>query len=453
MRDESDIFEVIRTKKGLNIPISGKAEKTFGECRLPDLFAIKPTDFHGLTPKMAVKESDPVKAGTTLFFDKIHPEIKFVSPVSGTVKLINRGERRRLLEVIVESDGKDDCETIEIPDASALDREKTINILLESGAWTYLKQRPYDIIANPDDMPKAIFVSGFDTSPLAPDVDFVLTGMDRALHAGIGALMKLCPVHVALQHGAPAKICTNHMHVNHHYFAGQHPAGNVGVQIHHILPIAKGEKVWTVTPQEVVSIGNLFLTGKLDFSRIMVIAGPSVEKPMYVRYKLGASISELVKNNVKEGHIRYISGNILTGQQIEPNGFVGFHDTLVTVIPEGDKQEFFGWATPGFGKFSTSRSFFSPLCKKRQYPLNANMHGGQRAIVVSGEYDKVMPMDILTEYLIKAILAEDIDKMEQLGIYEVVEEDIALCEFVCSSKLQLQSILRKGFELMIKEIG
>ena len=225
----------------------------------------------------------------------------------------------------------------------------------------------------------------------------------------------------------------------------------MGVQIHHISPLSKGEKIWVVRPQDVLLIGNLFLTGKLDFTRIIPLTGPSVLKPKYYEYRLGASISELIKNNIKEGNNRYISGNILTGKQIENDGYLGFYDSQVTVISEGNEQEFLGWATPGFGKFSPSRTFFSWLCKKRVYDLNANMHGGRRAIVVSGEYDKVMPMDILVEFLIKAILAEDIEKMEQLGIYEVVEEDVALCEYVCTSKLEIQSILRKGIEMMIKE--
>ena len=446
--------EVIKIDKGLDIRISGKAEKFFGQYKLPDLFAVKPTDFHGLTPKMAIKEGEAVKAGTVLFFDKNNPEIKFVSPVSGTLKSINRGERRRILEVIIESDGNDNYETFEIAPISGLDKAKTTNILLESGAWAYIKQRPYNIIANPADTPKAIFISAFDTSPLAPDIDFVLTGNEDNFHAGIDVLLKLCPeIHIGLSSDSASKASLAHKAVKYHQFKGQHPAGNVGVHIHKIAPINKGEKVWVIQPQDVVAIGNLFLTGKHDFSRIVAVAGPSIKKPSYARYRMGASISELVKNNVSEGTLRYISGNILTGQQIESDGYLGFYDSQVTVMPEGNEEEFLGWAMPGFGKFSVSRTFFSWMCSKRKYDLNANMHGGRRSIVVSGEYDKVMPMDILVEFLIKAILAEDIDKIEQLGIYEVAEEDIALCEFVCTSKLQLQAILRKGMNLIIKEIG
>ena len=451
---------VTKLKKGLNIRISGKAKKVFGQCDLPKLYALKPTDFHGLTPKMAVTEGDTVKIGTVLFFDKNHHEIKFVSPVSGTVKSINRGERRQILEIVVESDGKDTREPLNIPDIreldehSKLDKEQTAKILMDAGLWPLIRQRPYNIIANPSDTPKAIFISGFDTSPLAPDIDYILTGQEDFYHVGVSILLKLCnDISTSMPGRKFTRVCTSQRPLKFSRFAGPHPAGNVGVQIHHVSPLNKGEKVWVVRPQDVLLLGNLFLTGKLDFTRTIPLTGPSVINPVYYQYRLGASISELVKNNVKEGNLRYISGNILTGQQIESDGYLGFYAPQVTVIPEGDKQEFLGWALPGFGKFSVSRTYFSWLCRKRTYELNANIHGGRRAIVVSGEYDSVMPMDILTEFLIKAILAEDIEKMEQLGIYEVVEEDVALCEYVCTSKLEIQSILRKGIELMIKEVG
>jgi Na+-transporting NADH:ubiquinone oxidoreductase subunit A len=445
--DEETIYTI---KKGLDIRISGAARKTTGQCDLPDLYALKPTDFHGLTPKMSVKEGDNVKIGSVLFFDKNRPEIKFVSPVSGNVKSINRGERRQILEIVVQSDGKDERESFKIPAVSTLDREQTIKILLSTGMWSFIKQRPYNLIANPDDNPKAIFISGFDTSPLAPDIDFILTGNEHYYHEGMSVLLNLCDnIHTGMKFQSPNKVCTSHRPLNFHYFEGPHPAGNVGVQINHVMPLNKGEKIWTISPHDILLIGKLFSTGVLDFSRLIALTGPSVITPMYFNYKLGASISEIIKNIVKGDNNRYISGNILTGTQIAKEGYLGFYDAQITVIDEGDKEEFLGWALPGLGKLSVSRSFFSWMCKNRLYKLNTNMHGGRRAIVVSGEYDKVMPMDILTEYLIKAILAEDIDKMENLGIYEVVEEDIALCEYVCTSKLNLQTILRKGMELMI----
>lgn len=446
--------EVIKIKKGLDIPLSGKAEKVFGQTQLPGLFAVKPTDFHGVVPKMVVKEGDPVKIGTVLFFDKYHPEVKFVSPVSGTLKSVNRGERRRILEVILESDGKDEFVDFGTADIGSLSSEAVIAKLLEAGAWPYIRQRPYNVIANPTEKPRSIFISGFDTAPLAPDMDFVLTGQEAAFKAGVDVLKKLCvDIHIGLSRESATKVYQNLNGVQIHRFAGPHPAGNVGVQISQIAPINKGEKVWVIQPQEIVSIGLLFTTGKHDFSRSIVLAGSEVLRPAYFRYRLGASVSELLRNNVTNETLRIISGNVLTGEHIEPDGYVGFYHTQVTVIPEGNYHEFLGWALPGFGKFSMSRSYFSWLCSNKEYKLDANMHGGHRAIVVSGQYDKVLPMDILPEHLFKAIITEDIDKMEQLGIYEVVEEDVALCEFVCTSKMELQALLRSGIELMIKELG
>lgn len=446
--------EVIKIKKGLDIPLSGKAEKVFGQTQLPGLFAVKPTDFHGIVPKMVLKEGDPVKIGTVLFFDKYHPEVKFVSPVSGVLKSVNRGERRRILEVIVESDAKDEFVDFGAADPAKMDRAAVIEKMLEAGAWPYIRQRPYDIIANPSETPRSVFISSFDSAPLAPDLDFVLSGQEAAFKSGIEVLKKLCSdVHIGLSNESASKVYQNLEGVQIHRFEGPHPAGNVGTQIHHVAPLNKGEKVWVVQPQEVVSIGSLFSTGKHDFSRSIVLAGSEVLRPAYFRYRLGASVTELLRDNLADGTLRIISGNVLTGDQIDNDGFIGFYHSQVIVIPEGNEHEFLGWALPGFGKFSMSHSFFSWMCSKKQYRLNANIHGGRRAIVVSGQYEKVLPMDILPEHLFKAIITDDIDKMEQLGIYEVVEEDVALCEFVCTSKMELQSLVRKGIEVMIKEVG
>lgn len=446
--------EVIKIKKGLNIPLEGKAEMVFGQAQLPGLFAIKPVDFHGLTPKMVVAEGDSVKIGSVLFHDKYHPEIKFVSPVSGTVKTINRGERRRILEVVVENDNKDESLDFGKSDPATMHRDAIVGKLLEGGAWPYLRQRPYDILANPSDTPKAIFVSGFDSSPLAPDYDFVLTGQEEAFKVGVEVLKKLAPVvHIGISAGSASKVYNSLQGVTLNSFSGPHPVGNVGVQIHHVSPINKGEKVWVINPQEIVSIGNLFAQGKHDFSRVIAVTGSEVLKPLYLRYRLGASVVEILKDNIAEGSLRVISGNVLTGTNIGADGYLGFYHSQLCVIPEGDDYEFLGWASPGFGKFSVSRSFFSWICKNKKYRLNANLHGSERAIVVSGLFEKVVPMDILPEQLIKAILAEDIDKMEQLGLYEIVEEDIALCEFVDISKMELQAIVRDGINLMMKELG
>nr|WP_321405530.1 Na(+)-translocating NADH-quinone reductase subunit A [uncultured Carboxylicivirga sp.] len=447
--------EVIKLKKGLDIQLSGKADNVFGQAELPEFFAIKPADFHGVVPKMALKVGDKVKTGTVLFFDKYRPEIKFVSPVSGELHAVNRGERRKILEVVVKSDGTDAAEQFAPAKASELSKEQVVEKLQAAGLWPFIRKRPYDVIADAKETPKAFYISAFDSAPLAPDYDFVLTGQEEALQTGIDVVKRLCDnVHIGVQNGAASKVFNNLKGVTIHSFEGPHPAGNVGVQIHHTMPISKGEVVWVAQPQEIVAIGKLFAEGKYDSNRVVVVAGSEVEKKAYYRTKLGASISTLVKGNVKkDGTLRYISGNVLTGTQIDDDGYLGVYHSQVTVIPEGDYFEFMGWATPGFGKYSVSRTFFSWMCKKKEYRLDANMHGGRRSFIMSGEYEKVMPMDILPEFLFRAILVDDIDKMEQLGIYELAEEDVALCEFVCTSKQPLQAMLRRGIDLMIKELS
>ena len=446
--------EVINIKKGLDIRLEGKAENIFGQAELPELFAIKPTDFHGVTPKLMVREGDQVKAGTVLFQDKYRSELKFVSPVSGTVSAIIRGERRKLLEVVVKRDDANAFVEFPTTDPGSLSRQEVIGRLLEAGAWPLIRQRPYDVIANANDNPKAIFISAFESSPLAPDSDFIVNGQEKYLQAGIEAMKKLCAnVHIGLNANSASKPYMSLKGVELHKFDGPHPAGNVGVQIHQISPINKGETVWVTQPQDLIIIGRLFVDGVYDSTKNILVAGSEIVKPAYYRTRIGACVSPLLKNNVKEGQVRIITGSVLTGQKIANDGYLGYYHNQITAIPEGDYYEFMGWATPGLGKYSVSRSFFTWLCSKTNYRLDANIHGGERAIVVSGQYDKVLPMDILPEFLIKAILAEDIDKMEQLGIYEVVEEDLALCEFVCSSKLNLQEIVRNGIELMIKEMN
>ncbi|MCF8370778.1 MAG: Na(+)-translocating NADH-quinone reductase subunit A [Bacteroidales bacterium] len=447
--------KTIKIRKGLDIKLKGKAEKTLQTVEQSDFYAIKPTDFPGLTPKMDVKVGDEVKAGSPLFHDKYKENVLFTSPVSGKVSAINRGERRRILEIVVEADGKQEFEAFTHGDAGTMSREQIKDNLLKSGLWPFIRQRPYGIVANPADVPKSIHISGFDSAPLAPDMDFILQNQMSEFQKGIDALAKLTDgkVHLNLNGENTASPLKKTNAVEQTLFEGPHPAGNVGIQIHHIEPINKGDIVWYINPQDVVFVGRLFETGHYNVERIVALAGSEVTKPQYYRTMMGASIEPLVSKNVADGDLRYISGNVLTGTHIPKNGFIGFYDSLITVIPEGNYYEMFGWALPGIGKYSTSRSFFSWLTPNKEFKVDSNFHGGERAFVMSGEYDKVFPMDILPVPLIKAILAEDIDKMEQLGIYEVIEEDMALCEFVCTSKIEVQSILRKGLELMIKELG
>ncbi|MDD2196245.1 MAG: Na(+)-translocating NADH-quinone reductase subunit A [Bacteroidales bacterium] len=450
--------KVHKIRRGLNIPLKGEAEKVFSRAEQAEAYAVKPIDFHGLTPKLSVKEGDKVRAGSPLFFNKFHPNIVFTSPVSGEVFMVRRGERRKILEVIVHPDKVQEYEDFGAEQPSSLSREQIIEKMLKSGVWPMIRQRPYAIIANPEQKPKSIHISAFDTAPLAPDLDFAVKDEAEAFQTGIEALKKLTDGKVNINLNAeypPNDVFTKLKGVKFNRFSGPHPTGNVGIQIHHIEPIFKGDLIWTVDPLDVIIIGRLFLKGNYDATKIIALAGSEVQKPRYFILKTGASISNIISNNLKQpvDDLRFISGNVLTGTRIDDNGFLGHHDNMITVIPEGDHYEFLGWASPGINKFSDTRTFLSKLVPGKKFALHTNLNGGERAYVMTGQYDKVLPMNIYPVHLIKAILANDIDKMENLGIYEVVEEDMALCEYVCTSKTEVQAILRDGIELMIKELG
>lgn len=447
---------VIRIKKGLDIKLKGKADSVFVKSEPASLFSIKPDDFLGIKPKVLVNEGDEVKAGTVLFRDKVNPEINFVSPVSGVVKAVNRGDRRKLLDILIQSDGNFESVPLEKVNPSSLSKEEVKSLLLSMGFWPFLKQRPYDIVANPQDEPKAIFISGFDSAPLAPDYDFILEGKKDEFQIGINALAKLTKgsINIGINVENASKVYKNTTGVKINEFVGPHPVGNVGVQIHHVDPINKGEIVWVINPQDVVTIGTAFKKGAYDFSKIVVCDGGSVKKPAYYRTHYFAQITNIVADNVEPGNVRYVSGNPLSGKRIEKDGFLGAYDAQITVIPEGNNSEFLGWIMPRLNKFSVSHSYFSWLLgDSKEYNLDTNINGGERAFIMSGEYDKVFPMDILPEYLVKAIIAKDIDRMEQLGIYEVAPEDFALCEFVCTSKIETQRIVREGLDYLRKELA
>jgi Na+-transporting NADH:ubiquinone oxidoreductase subunit A len=445
--------KTIKIKKGFDIKLKGKAETIVGSTPAERLYALKPADFPGLKPKLLVKADDTIKAGSPLFIDKSQPEVVFTSPVSGKVVAINRGERRRILEVEIESDEKFESETFSIAEPKSLKGEQIKDALLKSGLWPFIVQRPFGVVASTKIVPRDIFVSGFDTAPLATDYELTLASETDTLQAGFDALSKLTTgkVFLGLRQGSKFGSIKG-VEINH--FDGPHPAGNVGIQIHKTAPINKGDVVWTLSLQAVLFIGRLFKTGKLDLSKTIALAGSEVEKPQYYKVYSGCSVQNLLKGKTqnKVGE-RIISGNVLTGTQIEPDGYLGFFHNHISVIPEGNQIEAFGWAAPGFTKFSASKTFFSKLLPKKEYILDANLHGGERAFVVSGQYEKVLPMDILPVYLLKSIIVNDFDKMEQLGIYEVLEEDMALCEYVCTSKIEVQEILRKGFSTMLKELA
>ncbi len=450
--------KVIKLKKGLDIKLVGEARKELTQLPLLPTYAICPEDFMGLTPKLLVKVGDTVKAGTPLFFDKYRPEVLVASPVSGTVTAVNRGEKRKILSVVVTTDGEQTYESIQVPALGSASKEEVTRAMLQAGLWPMVIQRPYGIIANPENTPKAIFVSGFDSAPLAPDMNYVLADELDNLNAGFEALGKLTTgkVHLSLKAGTNG-VLNQVKGVEMHTFEGPHPAGNVGVQIHHIDPINKGDIVWTLDVQNVAILGRLFRTGKVDMTKVVVLDGSEVADAHYFRTIVGAPINGILKksniaNQVPESEIRIISGNVLTGKKVSMDGFLGYYHNQVTVIPEGNKYEMLGWMMPRLNKFSVSHSYFSWLMPNKKYDLDTNLNGGVRAFVVTGLYDKYLPMDIYPMYLLKAILAGDIEKMENLGLYEVIEEDFALCEFVDPSKTAMQQIIRDGINLMIKEL-
>ncbi len=442
-------------RKGLDIKLLGEAEKTVVDLN-SRLFAVKPVDFIGCFPKILVEEGTEVKAGSPLFFDKYRDDIYFTSPVSGKVIEIRRGAKRKLLEIVVESDGKNETLDFGSSEVTALSREEITEKMLKSGVWPVIRQRPYSVVANPKDTPKSIFIPAFDSSPLAPDYDLMVHGHGEEFQAGLDVLSKLTNGDVFLNVHADktfSKVFLNAKNVKINSFRGPHPSGNVSVHISKLNPINKGDIVWYVSPQDVLTIGRLFTTGKYDATRLVALTGSEVLKPRYYKTTLGASIGNMVKDNVKEGKLRFISGNVLTGDKIEKEGFLGYYHQQITVVPEGDYFEFFGWGKPGFGKWSFSRSFPAFLTPRKKYRLDTNLHGGKRAFVMTGEFEKVFPFDIYPMQLIKAVLVKDIDLMENLGIYEIDEEDFALCEVIDTSKTEIQKIIRDGLDMMRKEMS
>ena len=439
----------IKLCKGLDIKLAGKAETRVEDAPLAKSYAVSPLDYENVTPKLLVKVGDKVEAGSPLFFDKNNPRILFTSPVSGTVSAINRGEKRKLLNIAVEPDATQVYKELKVVDAKA-SRSEIVEMLLESGLWTRIVERPFGVIANPDAQPKAIFVSAFDSAPLAPDYNFVLKSEKAALEAGLALLSRLTDgkVHLSARKGDEGYMAEV-KGVEYHTFSGKHPVGNVGVQIHHIDRIAKGDIVWTVNVQDVVLMGRLVMGKKLDMTKVIAVAGSEAQKPCYMRIIAGAAVESIV-GKVSE-NVRIISGDVLTGVATAKDGYISANANMLSLIPEGNVYELLGWAMPRFHRFSVSRAYFSWLCPKKEYKLDTNLNGGERPFVVTGLYENYLPMDVYVAYLLKACLVKDLDKMENLGIYEVLPEDLALCEFVDPSKIEMQQILRDGINLMIKE--
>ena len=444
---------IIDLKKGLNIPISGAAALQAKKTIVPDVVAIKPTDFKGFSPRLLVKEGDKVLAGSPVLADKQRQDILLTSPVSGTVQEIVRGEKRKLLAVLVKPDGTNGAVDFGARKPSGLKAEEVKEVLLKSGLWPFIIQRPYGVVADPALTPKAIFVSAFSTAPLAADTEFVFKDEVPAIQAAVTAVSKLAPVNVCVNSEASAfaKLTDAKVYVVN---GKKHPAGNVGVQISHISPIKKGETVWTLSLLALAAIGKVLTTGKLDLTRKVAVTGPAAVEPSYVTTLPGMPVKALTGYYDGSVETRFISGDVLTGENVGEGGYLGFFDNQVTLIKEGREREVLGWAKPfRFNQFSSSMTYFSWLLPKKKYNMDTNTHGGVRAFVVSDVYGKVLPMDLFPVYLIKACLAGDIEKMEKFGIYEVLPEDFALCEFVDPSKNDIQAIISKGIDLMIKEMA
>ena len=445
---------VIKLRKGLDINLKGKAAEELVTVKEPGFYALVPDDFPGVTPKVVVKEQEYVMAGGPLFIDKNHPEVKFVSPVSGVVTSVERGARRKVMNIVMEAAAEQDYEEFGKQDVARMNADRVKELLLQSGMFAFIKQRPYDVIADPAVAPRAIFVSAFDSNPLAPEFEFALKGEEANFQTGLDALAKIAKTYLGISVKQKSAALTQAKNVTITAFDGPNPAGNVGVQINRVAPVVKGETVWTIDTQAVIFIGRLMNTGRVDMTRTVAVTGSEVLKPAYTKLRVGALLTSVFAGNVtKDKELRYISGNVLTGKQVSPNGFLGAFHSQVSVIPEGnDIHEMLGWIMPRFNQFSVNHSYFSWLLGKKEYTIDARIKGGERHMIMSGEYDKVFPMDILPEFLIKAIIAGDIDRMEALGIYEVAPEDFALCEFVDSSKLELQRIVRAGLDMLRAEM-
>ena len=446
----------IRIKKGLDIKLKGEAAQVTTNALASNVYSLLPADFHGIIPKLIAKAGTKVKAGEAIFHNKENDQMVFVSPVSGEVLEIIRGEKRKILAVKITADKDQSYFENKAIDVKVVDAETIKSILLSSGCWPFIKQRPYDVIANPNVAPKAIFVSAYSSAPLTANYDYVLEGKETELQAAITALGKLTEGAVHVSVGADSNSPLDGLDgITLHKVSGRHPSGNVGTQIAQIDPVNKGEVVWTVTPQDLVIIGETLLTGKFNAERIIAVGGSIVKTPKYYRTIIGAEVSTFVYDaGVESDEFRLISGNVLTGRAIKPDGFLGYYDNTVTLIPEGNYYELFGWNKPVFEKVSTTRALtFSWLNKNKVYDLDTNTNGEHRAFVLTGNYEEVFPLDIYPLQLLKACMYQDLDEMEALGMYEVAPEDFALTEFICVSKQPHQDIIRKGLDLMIKEIG
>ncbi|EAP86791.1 Na(+)-translocating NADH-quinone reductase subunit A [Croceibacter atlanticus] len=445
----------ITIKKGLDIRLVGSADKVLVDAPKSKTCTIQPADFHLTIPKMVVKEGAKLRAGDELFYSKTQDSIKVVSPIAGTLKEITRGAKRVITHIVIEADGSNESRDFGAVNVASADAEVLRARFLESGLWPFIKQRPYDVIANPTSEPKAIFISGYASAPLVADLDYTLAKQEEKLQAAVTALSKMTKgqVHVTIGKDSVSPF-ENLKDITLHKITGPHPAGNVGTQISKIDPVNKGEVVWTVNAQDLIVIGESLLTGHFNSERQIAVAGSSVKAPKYFRTHIGADLEGILNEAGIEANSRVITGSVLTGDKTTAKGNLGYYHNTVTVIPEGDDYEFFGWNKPVFNKISLTRALtFSWMQPNKKYDLDTNTNGEHRAFVVTGMYEEVFPLDIYPLQIMKSCLVEDLDAMEQLGMYEVAPEDFALTEFVCVSKQPHQAIIRKGLDVMYKEIG
>ncbi|MFK8163529.1 MAG: Na(+)-translocating NADH-quinone reductase subunit A [Lewinella sp.] len=442
---------VFKLSKGYDIPLEGAADSTVDNDVQPVRYAIMPPDFSGLMPipKVVVEVGDIVKAGDVVFYDKKLSRVKFVAPVGGEVIEINRGLKRSIASIVILAGKEQESRSYDLPGADAT-REELVEFLLESGAWPAIRQRPFNVIADPEVTPRDIFVSTFDSAPLAPDSKLQLAGREDVFQAGIDVLNRLTPgiVYLGLDGREPGE--TGFSRVNgaeHRYFLGKHPVGNVGTQMHHIHPVSNGENtVWTLDVNAVLLLGELFKNGRYSTERVIALAGEPLSHPRHLRTHAGANIGELLKGETLE-NARVISGDVLTGDAVDTDGYLGFFDDQITVLAEGNEAEIFGWLLPLKPRASVSAT----IPTFGDFAATTNTHGEKRAFVVNNVYEEVMPMDVYTQQLMKSIMVNDFESMEGLGIYELVEEDVALAEFACVSKQPLQHILREGIDTMIAQ--
>ena len=448
-----------KLKKGFDIPVSGAAEKKWSEALSPQRVALQPYEFRGIKARLEVAVGDVVKKGSSLFHAKMYPDMKFTSPVSGKVVEINRGPRRMLMEIVVENDNKKEALSFDkiAPDKiTQTDREKLVGLLMSGGLWPMLRQRPFNKLAHPSEFPRDIFISGMDTAPLAADMAMIMDGQKENFQAGINCLGQLTDGKVYLStsaEGPTVDAFAGVSGVELNTFSGPHPAGNVGVQIHHIKPINSGETVWYIAPHDVAMFGKFLISGEVPVERVVALAGNALKDRSYFKTILGAPVAEFVKSEMLAAdEVRYINGNVLSGTKILSKGYVGFYNNLLSVIPEGEKTlKFLGWYRPGTNVPSHSRTFFSKLMGKKDLPMSTLLNGAERALIMSGDYESVLPMDIYPVHLVKSVLAEDITEMEGLGILEVDEEDLALCSYICPSKFDFGATVRHGLDMLEKE--